>query len=345
MRIVVFLSRIVMYHRVVVVGTGIIGKKLLSILFERNFKLEKLDVLSSHNVKEVSFGNEKLETTLIKKYDFSKADIVFFASGSQVSSSYVKKAASHAVVIDLSSYFRMDEKVPLIIPEVNPYKILDYKKGNIVSSPNCTVTPIAMALAPLNKINPIKRIVVSTYQSVSGAGIKGMDELYNQTKSSFMGEELESEIFPKKISFNIIPHIDIPTDTGESREEMKIRKELNKILDSKIQISATCVRIPIFVGHSASINVEFEKNITPEEARERLQKSPGISLRDNTEKEEYYTPLDCVTLEQVLISRIRNEVGKKNTLNLWVISDNLVKGGALNAVQIAELLLERMEKN
>lgn len=334
-----------MGYKVVVVGaTGNVGREVLSVLAERNFPIDEIRaVASSRSIgTQVSFGeDETLTVDDLATFDFSGYDIAFFAAGSKVAKEYAPKAAGQGcTVIDKSSAFRMAADVPLIVPEVNSDALSTYRDTNIISNANCVAIPLAMALAPLHREVGIKRVVVSTYQSVSGAGRSAMDELFQQTRCVYVNQAIERDIFTKQIAFNIIPHIDIFNETtGETGEESKVKDETRKILDlPDLPMAVTCVRVPVFVGHSMSINVELDSPLSAGEARALLRESPGISIIDHRMDEGYVTPLEVAGEDNVFISRIRSDDSVENGLQLWVVADNLRKGAALNAVQIAESL-------
>ena len=334
------------YNIVVVGATGNVGRELLASLYDRNFPVDNIYAVASSKSKgkEVAFGldHKKITVEDIAEFDFSKVDIALFSSGSEVSKKYGELAGkAGAIVIDNCSYFRMDKDVPLIIPEVNPEAIAGYTKKNIIANPNCSTIQMLVALKPLHKLAKIKRVVVSTYQSVSGAGKSAMDELYSQTKKTFMNQNEPLTNFTKRIAFNVIPHIDVFMEDGFTKEEWKMRVETKKILDENIELVATCVRCPIFVGHAESINVEFEKPITEEQAKKALNKAEGIIVADKREDGGYMTPLDSVREDEVFISRLRKDPTVENGLAFWCVADNLQKGAALNAVQIAEKLIEK----
>lgn len=332
-----------MGYRVVVVGaTGNVGREILNILHERLFPIEKIEVLASRKSlgTECGFGEKTLKTKDLDTFDFKGWDIALFAVGGEATKKYAPRAAkSGCVVIDNSSHFRYDPRVPLIVPEVNPDAILDYKKTYIISNPNCSTAQLVVALKPLHDRATIKRVVVSTYQSVSGSGKAAMDELWNQTKALFIyGNDVEPEVYPKQIAFNVIPQIDKFLDDGQTKEEWKMVAETKKILDIAIKLTATCVRVPVFVGHSESVNVEFEEFLDDDEARDILREAPGIMVIDKREPGGYTTPIECVGDYATFVSRIRQDNTVENGINFWCVSDNLRKGAALNAVQIAELL-------
>lgn len=337
-----------MSYKVAVVGaTGNVGREILEIMAQRNFPVSEVVALASRNSqgKQVSFGDDKvLEVQVLDDYDFSDTDIALFSPGSAVSKVHAPRAAAQGcVVIDNTSYFRMDPNVPLVVPEVNASALKDFAKGNIIANPNCSTAQMVVALKPLHAVNPIKRVVVSTYQSVSGAGKDAMDELYNQTKALYMHDHQDPKKFTKRIAFNVIPHIDSFMDDGQTKEEWKMVEETKKILDPSIQVTATCVRVPVFVGHSESVNIEFTNPITEEEVYDLLENAEGVSVVDRRENGGYMTPLECVGEDGVFVSRIRRDPTVANGINMWVVSDNLRKGAALNAVQIAETLISAYE--
>ena len=336
-----------MGYTVAVIGaTGNVGRELLSILNERDFPVEEVIALaSSRSVgKQVSYGDdETLNVQCLDGFDFSGVDIVLSSPGAAVSSKYAPLAAkAGAVVIDNTSYFRMEPDVPLVVPEVNPEAIADYDKRNIIANPNCSTIQMVTALKPLHDFAKIKRVVVSTYQSVSGAGKSGMDELFNQTRGIFVNEPAESHRvnFTKQIAFNCIPHIDKFMENGSTKEEWKMVMETKKILGADIAVSATCVRTPVFIGHAEAVNLQFDHPITEEDARNALRGAPGITVVDHRNDEGYVTPQECAGEDAVFVSRIRNDPSVENGLNIWVVSDNLRKGAALNTVQIAETLAQ-----
>ncbi|WIY26610.1 aspartate-semialdehyde dehydrogenase [Parasedimentitalea psychrophila] len=332
-----------MGYRVAVVGaTGNVGREMLNILAERQFPVDEIVVLASRRSlgSEVSFGERTLKTTDLDTFDFTGWDMALFAIGSDATKIYAPKAAAAGcVVIDNSSLYRYDPDIPLIVPEVNPQAVHGYAKKNIIANPNCSTAQMVVALKPLHDRATIKRVVVSTYQSVSGSGTKGIDELWDQTKSIYNPTDNKPpRTFTKQIAFNVIPHIDVFLDSGETKEEWKMVAETKKIIDTKIKVTATCVRVPVFVGHSEAINIEFEDFLDEDEARDILRESPGIMVIDKREDGGYVTPVECVGDFATFISRIRQDSTIDNGLNLWCVSDNLRKGAALNAVQIAELL-------
>ena len=333
-----------MGYKIVVVGaTDNVGREMLNILVEREFPYDELAAVASSRSQgsEIEIGDtgKMLKVQNIEHFDFSGWDIALFAAGSGPTKEYAPKAAaSGCVVIDNSSLYRMDPDVPLIVPEVNPEAISGYTKRNIIANPNCSTAQMVVALKPLHDAATIKRVVVSTYQSVSGAGKGGMDELFEQSRAIFVGDPKENHVFTKQIAFNVIPHIDVFLDDGSTKEEWKMVVETKKILDPKIKLTATCVRVPVFVGHSESINIEFEKELSAKDAQKILRDAPGIMLVDKREDEGYVTPVECVGDGATFISRVREDPTVENGLNIWCVSDNLRKGAALNAVQIAELL-------
>lgn len=333
-----------MSYKIAVVGaTGNVGREMLNILDERKFPCGEVVALASARSKgkKISFGDtEILEAQVLEEYDFTGTDIALFSPGGAISAIHAPRAAAAGcVVIDNTSHFRMDKDVPLVVPEVNPEAIADYKIRNIIANPNCSTIQMLVALKPLHDAARIKRIIVSTYQAVSGAGKEAMDELFDQTKSIYMNNKKEPKKFSRQIAFNVIPQIDSFLENGYTKEEMKMVNETKKILDNSIEISATCVRVPVFNGHSESINVEFERALSPEEAREILQESLGISVIDDPMQGRFITPVEASTEHDVYVSRIRKDFTIENGLNLWVVADNLRKGAALNAVQIAEHLV------
>jgi len=336
-----------MGYRVVVVGaTGNVGREILNILAERQFPLDEVAaVASARSTGDViDFGDsgEELKVRNLEHFDFSGWDIALFAAGSEVSKVYAPKAAAAGcTVIDNSSLYRMDPDVPLIVPEVNPEAISGYAAKNIIANPNCSTAQLVVALKPLHDAATIKRVVVATYQSVSGAGKRGMDELFEQSRNIFVGDSNEPAFFTKQIAFNVIPHIDSFLEDGSTKEEWKMMVETKKILGSRIKLTATCVRVPVFVGHSEAVNVEFEKEISAQEAQEILREAPGVMLVDKREDGGYVTPVEVVGEYATYVSRVREDPTVDNGLSLWIVSDNLRKGAALNAVQIAELLGRR----
>ncbi|CUH80014.1 Aspartate-semialdehyde dehydrogenase 2 [Tritonibacter multivorans] len=332
-----------MGYRVVVVGaTGNVGREMLNILAERQFPVDELAALASRRSlgTEVTFGDKTLKTQDLDTFDFAGWDMALFAVGSEATKQYAPKAAAAGcVVIDNSSLYRYDPEVPLIVPEVNPQDVHGYNQKNIIANPNCSTAQMVVALKPLHDRATIKRVVVSTYQSVSGSGKEAMEELWEQTKAVYNPtKDVPPTVYTKEIAFNVIPHIDVFLDDGSTKEEWKMVAETKKIVDPAIKVTATCVRVPVFVGHSESINIEFEDFLDEDEARDILREAPGIMVIDKREDGGYVTPKECVGDFATFISRIRQDSTLDNGLNLWCVSDNLRKGAALNAVQIAELL-------
>ena len=338
-----------MGYKVVIAGaTGNVGREMLNILAERQFPVDEIAVLASRRSQgtEVSFGDKTLKIKDIEQFDFTGWDMALFAIGSDATKKYAPiAAAAGCVVIDNSSLYRYDPDIPLIVPEVNPDAIHGYAKKNIIANPNCSTAQMVVALKPLHDRARIKLVVVSTYQSVSGAGKDGMDELWNQTKGMYVpGQEVAPNKFQKQIAFNVIPQIDVFMEDGTTKEEWKMVVETKKIIDPSIKVTATCVRVPVFVGHSEAVNIEFEDFLDEDEARDILREAPGILVVDKREPGGYTTPVECVGDYATFISRIRQDSTIENGLNLWCVSDNLRKGAALNAVQIAELLGNRVLK-
>ena len=338
-----------MGYRVVVAGaTGNVGREMLNILDERQFPIDEIAVLASRRSlgTEVSFGDKTLKTKDLASFDFSGWDIALFAIGSEATKEFGPKAArAGCVVIDNSSLYRYEPDIPLIVPEVNPDAVYGYAKRNIIANPNCSTAQMVVALKPLHDRAGIKRVVVSTYQSVSGAGKEGMDELWDQTKAVYNPtSEVPPSKFQKQIAFNVIPQIDVFMEDGATKEEWKMVAETKKIVDPKIKVTATCVRVPVFVGHSEAVNIEFEEFLDEDEAREILRTAPGVMVIDKREAGGYVTPIEAAGDYATFISRIRQDSTIENGLNLWCVSDNLRKGAALNAVQIAELLGQRVLK-
>ena len=325
----------------IVGATGNVGRKTLEVLEKKDLSIDNLYlVASSKSVgKKITFRNENYEVNDLENFDFSKVKIAFFAAGGKISQKFAEKAAKSCVVIDNSSYYRMDPDVPLIVPQVNPEYIKKIKK-NIIANPNCSTAQLVIALKPLHDLYTIKRIVVSTYQSVSGGGKAPMDELIEQTKLALDGKEIKSKNFTKQIAFNAIPHIDIFSDDGYTKEEIKMKNETKKILDNKIDLTATCVRLPISVSHSESVNIQFEKSFSLEKVRDALNNFEGCKVIDERSDGGYSTPLEAEGKYETFISRIREDKTVKNGLNLWIVSDNLLRGAALNAVEIAEALIK-----
>jgi aspartate-semialdehyde dehydrogenase len=336
-----------MGYRVVVVGaTGNVGREMLNILAERQFPADEIAVVASPRSTGdvIDFGDsgQELKVRNIEHFDFAGWDIALFAAGSGPTKIYAPKAAeAGCTVIDNSSLYRMDPDVPLIVPEVNPEAIDLYRAKNIIANPNCSTAQMVVALKPLHDVAKIKRVVVATYQSVSGAGKAGMDELFEQSRNIFVGDANTPVKFTKQIAFNVIPHIDSFLDDGSTKEEWKMVVETKKILDPKIKVTATCVRVPVFVGHSEAINIEFEHELSAEDAQAILREAPGVMLVDKREDGGYVTPVEAVGEYATYVSRVREDPTVENGLNLWCVSDNLRKGAALNAVQIAELLGRR----
>ncbi len=333
-----------MGYKVAVVGaTGNVGREMLTILAEREFPIDEIAAVASSRSHgtEVELGEtgKMLKVQNIEHFDFAGWDMALFAAGSGPTKEYAPKAAAAGcVVIDNSSLYRMDPDVPLIVPEVNPDAIAGYKARNIIANPNCSTAQLVVALKPLHDAAKIKRVVVSTYQSVSGAGKSGMDELFEQSRAIFVGDPKTNEVFTKQIAFNVIPHIDVFLDDGSTKEEWKMVVETKKILDPKIKLTATCVRVPVFVGHSEAIHIEFENEISAKKAQEILREAPGIMLVDKREDGGYTTPVESAGDSATYVSRVREDPTVDNGLIIWCVSDNLRKGAALNAVQIAELL-------
>ncbi len=334
-----------MGYKIAVIGaTGNVGREMLAILDERGFPADTVVAVASRRSQgtEVSFGDKSLKVHALESFDFTGTDIALMSAGGEVSKVWSPKiAAQGCVVIDNSSAWRYDADVPLIVPEVNADAIKDFRKRNIIANPNCSTAQLVVALKPLHDKARIKRVVVSTYQSVSGAGKDGMDELFNQTRAIFVADPMETKKFTKRIAFNVIPHIDVFMDDGSTKEEWKVVAEVKKILDKKIKVTCTAVRVPVFIGHSEAVNIEFEEPISADEAREILREAPGCLVIDKRENGGYMTPLECAGEDATFISRIREDSTLENGLNIWIVSDNLRKGAALNAIQIAELLVNR----
>ena len=324
----------------IVGATGNVGRKTLEVLQQKNLNIDNLYLVASPNSagKQLEFNGKKYSIENLENYDFSKAKITFFAAGGKISEQYAEKAAKHTIVIDNSSYFRMDPDVPLIVPQVNAKDIKNMKK-NIIANPNCSTAQLVLALKPLHDLFRIKRVIVSTYQSVSGGGKAPMDELLQQTKMYLENKEIKSKNFTKQIAFNIIPHIDDFSEDGYTKEELKMTNETKKILDTRIELSATCVRIPVLVSHSESVNIEFEQEFSLEKIKDVLNNAPGCSVIDKRENGGYVTPIEATGKNETFISRIREDKTKKNCLNLWIVSDNLLRGAALNSVEIAEVII------
>jgi len=338
-----------MGYKVAVVGaTGNVGREMMNILQERKFPADEVHAIASRRSigAEVAYGDKILKCQDIERFDFSKVDFVLMSAGSEVSKTWSPKiGAMGAIVIDNSSCWRYDQNVPLIVPEVNAHVLDEYMKRNnrmnIIANPNCSTAQLVVALKPLHDRAKIQRVVVSTYQSVSGAGKEGMDELWIQTKGIFVNDKPTPKKFPKQIAFNVIPHIDVFMEDGYTKEEWKMMVETKKILDPKIKLTATCVRVPVFVGHSEAVNIEFAEAISPDEARDILRDAPGCQVLDKHEDGGYSTPIEAAGDYDTFISRIREDATVENGLAMWIVSDNLRKGAALNACQIAETLIER----
>lgn len=330
--------------KVAVVGaTGAVGREMLQTLAERNFPVSEVVALASSRSAggEVSFGEDKVLTVQdLEKYDFRGTDICLSSAGAKVSEAFAPRAgAAGCVVIDNTSQFRMDPDVPLVVPEVNPQALAGFHKRNIVANPNCSTIQMVVALKPLHDLAGITRVVVSTYQSVSGAGKEAMDELFSQTRAIFVNDALKKEVFTKQIAFNVIPQIDVFMEDGGTKEEWKMMVETKKILDPAIKVTATCVRVPVFIAHSEAVNVQFSRPISAAEARAALKKAPGVTVIDHKHEEGFVTPVESAGEDATFVSRIREDMTVENGLNMWIVSDNLRKGAALNAVQIAELLI------
>ena len=331
--------------KVAIVGaTGNVGRELLNIMDERDFPADKVFAVASRRSvgREVSYGDKTLKCQALDDFDFSQVDVVLMSAGGTLSKEWSEKIGkTGAIVIDNSSAWRMDPDVPLVVPEVNGEDVLGYSKKNIIANPNCSTAQLVMALKPLHDAASIKRVVVSTYQSVSGSGKSGMDELWNQTKGIFVNDTPEPEEYPRQIAFNAIPMIGSFLDNGFTDEEAKMWNETHKMIDPDIKLTVTCVRVPVFVGHSESVNIEFNEAITPEQAREVLRNFDGVQVIDNPEEDQYITPVECAGEWATFVSRIRKDDTVEHGLSLWVVADNLRKGAALNAVQIAEELIKR----
>ncbi|GHM58695.1 MAG: aspartate-semialdehyde dehydrogenase [Candidatus Mesenet longicola] len=332
-------------YKIAVVGaTGNVGRVILKVLSESKIRISEVVALASKESarKKLSFGDEVIETKCLEDYDFKGIDIAIFSAGARISEKYAPIAAeAGCIVIDNTSFFRMNPDVPLIIPEINPEEIALYKKRNIIANPNCSTIQMLLVLSPLHKVAQIKRVVVSTYQATSGAGKAAMDELYNQTKKMFINETAESQEFTKQIAFNCIPHIDIFMEDGSTKEEWKMATETKKILGDEIEVSATCVRVPVFTGHAESVNVEFNQPISEEQVYEILGSTEGVLIYDRREDKGYMTQCEVPGENAVYVSRIRMDKTVKYGLNMWIVADNLRKGAALNAVQIAEILVKQ----
>ena len=331
--------------KVAVVGaTGNVGREMLNILDEREFPAEEIVALASTRSvgRDAMLGEKTLKVKALDNFDFSDIDIALFAAGGDISRKFGPVAAqAGCVVIDNSSAFRMDPDVPLVVPEVNPGDLAGYNKRNIIANPNCSTAQLVVALKPLHDVAKITRVVVATYQSTSGAGREAMDELFIQTKGIYVNDQPSPREFPKQIAFNVIPEIDVFMEDGDTKEEWKMTAETKKILDPAIKLTATCVRVPTFVGHAEAVNIEFERPMDDDQAREILREAPGCMVVDKREPGGYVTPVECVGEYATFISRIRVDPTVENGLNIWVVSDNLRKGAALNAVQISETLVAR----
>ena len=325
----------------IVGATGNVGRKTLEVFDKKNFKFDNLYLVASEKSAgtKITFRDKEYEVENLENYDFSKANITFFAAGGKIAEKYAETAAKNSIVIDNSSFFRMDPEVPLIVPQVNGSDIKKMKK-NIVANPNCSTAQLVIVLKPLHDLFKIKRVVVSTYQSVSGGGKAPMDELIEQTKLYLEGKKIESKNFTKQIAFNIIPHIDVFAEDGYTKEELKMANETKKILDNKIELTATCVRIPVLVSHSEAVNIEFEKPYDLEKVRNALNNAEGCVVIDKRENGGYSTPIEATGSDNTYISRIREDKTNLNSLNLWIVSDNLLRGAALNSVEIAETIIK-----
>jgi len=327
----------------IVGATGNVGRKLIEVLEKKKFPITELFLVASSKSegKKISFSGKEHTVIDLEKFDFSKVKVAFFAAGSAIAEKWAHVAAEKTIVIDNSKFFRKDPDIPLIVPEVNSKELIHVKNKNIIANANCSVIPLVVALKPLHDLYNVKRIVVSTYQSVSGAGKDPMDELLSQTQEFFQNKKLESKYFTKQIAFNAIPHIDSFLEDGYTKEEQKTNDEVKKILDNKIKITSTCVRIPVLVSHSLSVNVEFNKKYNLDEIKNVLSTSPGCKLIDEHKDGGYITPVEAENKFETFISRIREDKSQPNSINLWIVSDNLLKGAALNAVEIAEALIEK----
>ena len=325
----------------IVGATGNVGRKIIEVLEKKNFSIDNLYLVASSKSagSKLKFKGKEIEVENLESFDFSKAKITFFSAGGKISEKYVPLAAKHSVVIDNSSHFRMDPDVPLIVPQVNSDHLKNVKK-NIIANPNCSTAQLVIILKPLHDLFNIKRVVISTYQSTSGAGKAPMDELIEQTKLSLENKKISSKNFTKQIAFNAIPHIDIFVEEGYTKEEVKMVNETKKILDNKIELTATCVRIPVLVSHAESLNIEFEKSFTLEKIVEALDNADGCKVIDDRKDGGYITPVEAEGKNETFISRIRKDNSNKNTINLWCVSDNLLRGAALNAVEIAEAYIK-----
>ncbi|HLG85624.1 MAG TPA: aspartate-semialdehyde dehydrogenase [Alphaproteobacteria bacterium] len=334
-----------MGYRVAVVGaTGNVGREMLQILAEREFPADEVVALASSRSigAEVSYGEDDiLKVRDLAHFDFKGIDLVLSSPGAKVSAEFAPRAArAGAIIIDNTSQFRMDPDVPLVVPEVNPEALQGFRARNIIANPNCSTIQMVLALKPLHDLAQIRRIVVATYQSVSGAGKEAMDELFSQTRAVYVNDPLVREQFTKQIAFNVIPHIDTFMEDGQTKEEWKMMVETKKILDPTIKVTATCVRVPVFIGHAEAVNVEFENPISAAEARAAIRQAPGMAVVDHRADEGYVTPAECAGDDLVYVSRIREDQTVENGLSLWIVADNIRKGAALNAVQIAEMVAE-----
>ena len=327
----------------IVGATGNVGRKIIEVLENKNFPISELFLIASAKSagKKITFKGKEHSVIDLEKFDFSKVKIAFFAAGSAIAEKWAHIAAEKTIVIDNSKFFRKDPDIPLIVPEVNSKELVHLKNKNIIANANCSVIPLVVALKPLHDLYIVKRIVASTYQSVSGAGKAPMDELLSQTKEYFENKNLKSKYFTKQIAFNVIPHIDSFLENGYTKEEQKTTDEVKKILDKKIKITSTCVRIPVLVSHSISANVEFDKKCNLEEIKNVLSTSPGCKVVDEQKDGGYITPVEAENKYETFISRIRQDDSQPNTINMWIVSDNLLKGAALNAVEIAESLIKK----
>ena len=325
----------------IVGATGNVGRKIIEVLEKKDFQVNNIHFVASSKSagKKLKFKGKDIVVENLETFDFSKAKITFFAAGGKISEAYASKAASHSIVIDNSSFYRMDPDVPLIVPQVNADDLKNIKK-NIIANPNCSTAQLVLPLKPIHDLFKIKRVVVATYQSVSGGGKAPMDELVEQTKLALENKAIESKNFTKQISFNLIPHIDVFADDGYTKEELKMTNETKKILDQNIELSATCVRVPVLVSHSEAVNLELEKEFTIDQIKECLEKMEGCKVIDERQDGGYSTPLEAAGKDETFISRIREDKTKKNCLNMWIVSDNLLRGAALNAVEIAETLIK-----
>jgi len=325
----------------IVGATGNVGRKIIEVLEKKELSIDNLYLVASSKSagSKIKFKEKEYEVFDLENFDFSKAKITFFAAGGKISEKFAVNAAKNSIIIDNSSYFRMDPDVPLIVPQVNPEHLNDIKK-NIIANPNCSTAQLVIALKPLHDLFKIKRVVVSTYQSVSGGGKAPMDELIEQTKSVLDNKKVKSKNFTKQIAFNVIPQIDVFSDEGYTKEELKMTNETKKILDEKIDLTATCVRIPVLVSHSESVNIQFEKPFSLDEVKKALDNFEGCKVIDERSDGGYSSPVEATGKDETFISRIREDKTTKNGLNLWIVSDNLLRGAALNAVEIAEILIK-----